>query len=96
MNRSDLERAASEVVGDRQQGRAVVDALVAAMRKALAKGERVYIHEVGVLRSVPVEPRMARNPSTGERFKAKRTARGTFSLSDDLKEAVASGKPLKS
>ena len=87
MNKSDLVRSVSKVLGARTDAIKAVESLFDAMRSSLRTGEKVVVSGFGSFRVKMLKARKGRNPKTGEevpvpprravRFKASRGLLGT-------------------
>ena len=66
MNKSDLIEVVTARLGDRRTASTAVEAVVDAITRAVAKGEKVGISGFGVFEPVDRAARTARNPTTGE------------------------------
>lgn len=94
MNRSDIVNEVAEVLDSKVQARTAVDAVVRAITKGLAEDGRVHITGLGSLSSEQVPSRMVRNPATGKKVRAKKTARIRFRPATDLKEVLVGRKKI--
>ncbi len=89
MNKRELGDAVAEAFGgNKAMGGAAVDAVVAAVTGALAKGEKVSIAGFGNFEVRHRAARMGRNPRTGEPVQIKASNAPAFKASKALKEAV--------
>lgn len=97
MNKGQLvESLASEFEGDKRAARHALEAVVDTITREVARGEKVAITGFGAFEKIVRPARMVRNPRTGERSRAKKTAVPKFRAGAELK-AVVSGakKPAK-
>ena len=62
--------------------------------REVAKGEKVAITGFGSFEKRVREARWVRNPQTGERIKAKKTAVPKFTAGAELKDVVSGAKKL--
>ena len=93
MNKGDLIAEVSEVadVSRRVAGDAV-DAILDAIMRSVARGEKVTLSGFGSFEKRLRAPRTARNPQTGEQVKVPATSACVFRPGQDLREAVAGRK----
>ena len=89
MTKSDLVSAVAEVGMTKKQAGVAVDAVIAAMTGALAKGEAVRLTGFGTFSVKKRKARTGRNPQTGKPLKIKAKKVPTFSPGKGLKEAVS-------
>ena len=97
MNKGQLvERLASQFDGDKRAAKHALEAVVDTITREVARGEKVAITGFGAFEKIVRPARMVRNPRTGERSRAKKTAVPKFRAGAELK-AVVSGakKPAK-
>lgn len=96
LNRTQIENELAQVLsGGHKESKEAVSVFVESIQRTLIAGERVHITGLGSLNSVQVPSRMVRNPATGKRVRAKKTARVTFRPSEHLKELITGRKKLK-
>lgn len=95
MNRTDIIRNVTRVVGDPEIARRAVDEVISSVTEALVDGERVHITNLGVLRAEQVPSRMVRNPATNKRVRVKKTARVKFRPSVALVEYLTGRKKFR-
>lgn len=95
MNKTDIVRNVTRVIGDRRTAQAAVDEVFASITEALTDGDRVHITDFGVLRAQQVPSRMVRNPATGKRVRVKKTARLNVRPSQALKDIITGRKKLR-
>ncbi len=67
---------------------AMLEDLIAMMRKHLKRGDKLRIAGLGVLQVRKRPARMGRNPATGEAIKIKASKKVAFRAAKDLKEAM--------
>lgn len=95
MNKAELIDALAARLGDRRTATAALDAVLAEVQAAVAKGDRVAITGFGVFEKRVRGPRIARNPRTGETVRVKKTSVPTFKPGTGFREMVAAGRPTK-
>lgn len=79
----------SEAVGlTRIETEAVINAFIVVINDALKKGQEVEIRGLGSFRIIEREPRLARNPKTGEKIQLPRRRVPQFRPSKDLRKSV--------
>lgn len=88
MNKGDLIGEVSQVLASKKDAQAAVDTLLAAITKALRKGEDVTLVGFGTFKVTKRKARMGRNPRTGEEIKIKAAKVPKFVAGKALKEAV--------
>ena len=89
MTKSDLVSVVAEVGMTKKQAGVAVDAVIAAMTGALAKGEAVRLAGFGTFSVKNRKARTGRNPQTGKPLKIKAKNVPAFSPGKGLKEAVS-------
>ncbi|MCY7365743.1 MAG: HU family DNA-binding protein [Frankiaceae bacterium] len=94
MNKSELIEAVTERLGDRKSASTAVEAVVDAITRAVAKGEKVGISGFGVFEKVERAARTARNPSTGAAVKLKKTSVPKFRPGQGFKDIVSGAKKV--
>ena len=94
MNKSDLIEVVSGKLGDRRTASTAVEAVVDAITRAVAKGEKVGITGFGVFEKVERGPRTARNPATGAPVKLKKTSVPKFRPGQGFKDIVSGAKKV--
>jgi DNA-binding protein HU-beta len=65
------------------------DSVLAAIKKGLVEGNDVRLHGIGSLRTKQAAARTGCNPRTGEKIQIAARREVKFSVSEDLKKAVA-------
>lgn len=96
LNRTQIENEVAQTIsGGHKEAKEAVAVIVETIQRSLIAGERVHITGLGSLNAVQVPSRMVRNPATGKRIRAKKTARVIFKPSDHLKELITGRKKLK-
>src|SRR3954447_18878501 len=80
--------------GNRKQAQHALDSVIDVIQRELVKGEKVAITGFGSFERRVREARMVRNPRTGERIRAKKTAVPKFTAGADLKALVSGAKKL--
>jgi DNA-binding protein HU-beta len=94
VNKSDLIEVVSQRLGDRRTASTAVEAVVDAITRAVAKGEKVGISGFGVFEPVDRAARTARNPTTGEAVKLKKTRVPKFRPGQGFKDIVSGAKKV--
>ncbi len=90
MTKTDLTSVVAERTGmTKKETAAVVDALIAAVKESLAKGEKVSLVGFGTFSVRERKARNGRNPRTGEPLKIKAKKVPAFSPGKSLKDAVS-------
>lgn len=95
MNKAELIDALATRLGDKRTAGTALDAVLAEVQTAVAKGEKVSITGFGVFEKRTRAARMARNPRTGAAVRVKKTAVPAFRPGSGFKEIVASGRVPK-
>lgn len=95
MNKRDLVNAVSEELGSKKTATEAVNAVLDAIQRSVARGERVAITGFGVFEKTDRPARVARNPATGEQIRVKATSVPRFRPGADFKAAVSGGQPAK-
>jgi DNA-binding protein HU-beta len=88
MNKGDLINEVSQVLTSKKDAQAAVDELLAAVTKALKKGDDVTLVGFGTFKVAKRKARTGRNPQTGAEIKIKATKVPKFVPGKALKEAV--------
>ena len=95
MNKSQLIDALSaRYEGNRKAAAHALESVLDTITREVAKGEKVAITGFGSFEKRIREARWVRNPQTGARIKAKKTAVPKFSPGADLKNVVSGAKKL--
>ena len=95
MNKSQLiDALAARYEGNRKQAAQALESVLDTITREVAKGEKVAITGFGSFEKRVRDARWVRNPRTGERIKAKKTAVPKFSAGADLKAVVSGAKKL--
>ena len=95
MNKSQLiDTLAARFEGNRKQAAHALESVLDTITREVAKGEKVAITGFGSFEKRVRDARWVRNPRTGERIKAKKTAIPKFSAGADLKAVVSGAKKL--
>ena len=95
MNKSQLiDTLAARFEGNRKQAAHALESVLDTITREVAKGEKVAITGFGSFEKRVRDARWVRNPRTGERIKAKKTAIPKFSPGADLKNVVSGAKKL--
>lgn len=91
LTKADLIQQISEAIGlQRIETEAVLNAFIYFINDALKKGNEVEIRGLGSFRIIEREPRLARNPKTGEKIQLPKRRSPQFRPSKDLKRSVNS------
>jgi DNA-binding protein HU-beta len=88
MNKGDLINEVSQVLASKKDAQAAVDEVLAAVTKALKKGDDVTLVGFGTFKVAKRKARTGRNPQTGAEIKIKATKVPKFVPGKALKEAV--------
>ena len=95
MNKSQLiDALAARYEGNRKQAQHALESVLDTITREVAKGEKVAITGFGSFEKRVREARWVRNPQTGARIKAKKTAVPKFTAGADLKNVVSGAKKL--
>jgi DNA-binding protein HU-beta len=95
VNKSQLiDALAARYEGNRKQAAHALDSVLDTITREVAKGEKVAITGFGSFEKRVRDARWVRNPRTGERIKAKKTAVPKFNAGADLKAVVSGAKKL--
>ena len=95
MNKSQLiDTLAARYEGNRKAAAHALESVLDTITREVARGEKVAITGFGSFEKRVREARWVRNPRTGERIKAKKTAIPKFSAGADLKNVVSGAKKL--
>ena len=89
MTKADLVSAVAETGMSKKEAAAAVDAVIDAIKGALAKGEKVSLIGFGSFSVKKRKARTGRNPQTGKAIKIKAKNVPVFSASKGLKDAVS-------
>lgn len=96
MNKTELvEVAAKDADLSKAAAGKVVDAIIAAVVKAVAKGDNVTLVGFGTFKSSKRAARVGKNPRTGEALKIAAATVPKFSAGAGFKAAVAGKKAKK-
>jgi DNA-binding protein HU-beta len=95
VNKAELIDALATRLGDKRTAGTALDAVLAEVQTAVAKGEKVSITGFGVFEKRTRAARMARNPRTGAAVRVKKTAVPAFRPGTGFREMVASGRVPK-
>jgi len=88
MNKTDLIKEVEKVASTKKEAAAAVDAVFAAITKALKKGGTVAIAGFGTFKVAKRAARTGRNPQTGKAIKIKAKKVPKFTAGKALKDAV--------
>jgi len=95
VNKSQLiDTLAVRFEGNRKQASHALESVIDTITREVAKGEKVAITGFGSFEKRVRDARWVRNPRTGERIKAKKTAIPKFNPGADLKAVVSGAKKL--
>jgi DNA-binding protein HU-beta len=95
VNKSQLIDALSQhYEGNKKSAQHALESVLDTITREVAKGEKVAITGFGAFEKVIRPARMVRNPQTGERKRAKKTAVPKFRPGADLKNVVSGAKKL--
>jgi DNA-binding protein HU-beta len=95
VNKSQLIDALSaRYEGNRKQAQHALESVLDTITREVAKGEKVAITGFGSFEKRVREARWVRNPQTGARIKAKKTAVPKFTAGADLKNVISGAKKL--
>ena len=94
MNKSELIEDVTERLGDKRTATTAVEAMIDAITRAVAKGEKVGITGFGVFERVDRAARTARNPATGAAVKLKKTSVPKFRPGQGFKDIVSGAKKV--
>src|SRR4051794_36434723 len=95
VNKSQLiDALAARYDGNRKAAQQALEAVLDTITREVAKGEKVAITGFGSFEKRVREARWVRNPQTGARIKAKKTAVPKFTAGADLKNVVSGAKKL--
>lgn len=89
MNKAELVTAIEERLGSRRAAAEAVDAVVEAIQRAVAEGDRVAISGFGSFEKAERGPRVGRNPRTGETVQIAKTWVPRFKPGSTFKSSVA-------
>lgn len=95
VNKSQLiDAIAARYEGNRKAAATALESVLDTITREVARGEKVAITGFGSFEKRVREARFVRNPRTGERIRAKKTAVPKFSAGADLKAVVSGAKKL--
>ena len=89
-----IDTLAARYEGNRKQAAQALEAVIDTITREVAKGEKVAITGFGAFERAVRPARMVRNPRTGERTQAKKTAVPKFRAGAELKAVVSGAKKL--
>lgn len=96
MNKAELiEIAAAEADVTKADAGRVLDGIIAAVVKAVSKGDTVTLVGFGTFKSAKRAARTGKNPKTGATIKIAATTVPKFSAGTNFKEVVAGKKKVK-
>ncbi len=95
VNKSQLiDALAARYEGNRKAAQQALETVLDTITREVARGEKVAITGFGSFEKRVREARWVRNPQTGARIKAKKTAVPKFTAGADLKNIVSGAKKL--
>ncbi len=95
MNKSQLiDALAARFDGNRKAAAQALEAVLDTITREVARGEKVAITGFGSFEKRVRDARWVRNPRTGDRIKAKKTAIPKFTAGAELKAVVSGAKKL--
>jgi DNA-binding protein HU-beta len=95
VNKSQLiDALAARYEGNRKAAQQALESVLDTITREVARGEKVAITGFGSFEKRVREARWVRNPQTGARIKAKKTAVPKFTAGADLKNVVSGAKKL--
>src|SRR3954471_1034700 len=95
VNKSQLiDALAARYEGNRRQAQHALESVLDTITREVARGEKVAITGFGSFEKRVRDARWVRNPRTGERIKAKKTAVPKFNAGAELKAVVSGAKKL--
>ena len=95
VNKSQLiDALAARYEGNRKAAQQALESVLDTITREVAKGEKVAITGFGSFEKRVRDARWVRNPQTGARIKAKKTAVPKFTAGQDLKNVVSGAKKL--
>jgi integration host factor subunit beta len=86
MNRLDIIKAVSKVLTTKGESALAVETTFETVRAALSRGEKVVISNFGTFRVKSRQPRVGRNPKTGEQVSVPARRGVRFKASKNLLE----------
>ena len=89
-----IDALAAHYEGNKKAASKALDSVVDTISREVAKGEKVAITGFGAFEKAVRPARMVRNPATGERVRAKKTAVPKFRAGAELKAVVSGAKKL--
>src|SRR3954464_5140730 len=95
VNKSQLiDALATRYEGNRRAAQQALENVLDTITREDSRGEKVAITGFGSFEKRVRSPRWVRNPQTGERIKAKKTAVPKFTAGQDLKNIISGAKKL--
>ena len=86
MNRLDIIKAVAKVLTTKGEASLAVETPFETVRQALSRGEKVVVSNFGTFRVKPRQPRVGRNPKTGEQVSVPSRRGVRFKASKNLLE----------
>ncbi len=95
MNKSQLiEALSSHFEGNKRSAQHALESVLGTITREVARGEKVAITGFGAFEKTLRPSRMVRNPRTGERTRAKKTAVPKFRAGAHLKDVVSGARKV--
>ena len=88
MKKADIIELVAQTVGNREQARKVVNALLEGITQSLQRGETISLRDLGTFKCVPRKARLGINPRTGEKIRIKSRKAVRFSAGTKLQQAL--------
>ena len=88
MKKADIIELVEQSLGNREQARKAVEALLEGIAQSLKKGETISLRDLGTFKCVQRKARQGVNPRTGEKIKIKARKAVRFSPGSKLQQAV--------
>jgi nucleoid DNA-binding protein len=88
MKKADIIELVEQSLGNREQARKAVEALLEGITQSLKKGETISLRDLGTFKCVQRKARQGVNPRTGEKIKIKARKAVRFSAGSKLQQAV--------
>jgi integration host factor subunit alpha len=89
LGKEEMAKALRRELGSLRAGKAFADDFFEIITAALAAGEEVKLHGLGVFRRLEKRPRVGRNPQTGKPAAIKRRRVAVFTAGGKLRRLVA-------
>jgi nucleoid DNA-binding protein len=88
MKKTDIIDLMEQTIGNREQARKAVDAMLEGITQALKNGESISIRNLGTFKCVERKARQGVNPRTGQKIEIKARKAVRFSPGSKLQQAV--------